>query len=217
MIVSRRSIQERNNDSKILQAQKKHEVTSENVPKQEWSAFEAITTDCQDNPLEIALDLLTIAKNNHLISLNLSGQTLETLSPAIQDFTCLKRLLLIENKLITLPSEFRSLKQLEILYLDKNPLKIVPGVLMELKALQQLSLGETHLSEIPLWIDHLDQLTHLWLNDNALSSLPRTLSHLTKLQRLDLRENPKLKQKYARNWTGKALSDFQRKIASRDS
>ncbi|MHA2272707.1 MAG: leucine-rich repeat domain-containing protein [Candidatus Hodarchaeales archaeon] len=152
MIVNRRSVQEKNNDSKILHAQKKHEVTSENVSNQEWSAFEAITADCQDPPLEIALDLLTLAKNNHLVSLNLSGQALKTLSSAIQDFPYLKRLLLIENKLTSLPPEFESLKQLEILYLDKNSLKTVPNVLMELKTLQQLSLGEIHLSEIPLWI-----------------------------------------------------------------
>lgn len=215
MIDNRRSIQDENDDSKILQAQKKHEVTSENVSKQEWIAFEAITAYCQDNSVEIALDLLTLAKNNHFISLNLSGQALKFLSSAIQHLACLKRLLLIDNKLTSLPPEFQSLNQLEILYLDKNPLKTIPKVLVEFKHLQQLSLGETNLSEIPPWIIQLDQLTHLWLNDNALSSLPHALSKLTKLQRLDIRRNPKLKPEYARNWTGKALSEFQMKLLSR--
>ncbi|MFX0113434.1 MAG: leucine-rich repeat domain-containing protein [Candidatus Hodarchaeota archaeon] len=193
---------------KILRIKRKRAVTAKKITEQEWESFKKITAYCKDTSHTIGLDLLTLAENNHIVALNLSGQALKFLPPAIEHFHYLKQLLLIENKLTSLPAEIQSLNRLEILYLDKNPLKTVPKELLNLKSLQQLSLGETSLSEIPPMIDRLGQLTHLWLNDNALGSLPSALSRLTKLQRVDLRGNSQLGSKNARNLTGKELIDF---------
>lgn len=208
MTFKRRSRRARSDYPEIYQAQKKRELTRESVSKEEWDAFEEITTYCRDDSRTIALDLLTLAEKNHITTLSLSRQALKLVPPVIQQLSYLKQLLLIENQLTSLPPEIEALNQLEILYLDKNPLKTVPKEILILPSLQQLSLGETNLHKIPTWIEQLDKLTHLWLNDNVLSSLPCTLSNLANLERLDLRGNPRMKAKINRNWTGKALDEF---------
>jgi len=195
----------------ITRIRKKRDVTEYIVSKQEWNAFKTITRSCKGNSRNIGLDLLTLAENDHIVSLNLSTQGMKRLPSAIRYLSHLKRLLLIDNELTTLPSEITTLNRLQVLYLDRNPLGTIPQEILNLTQLQQLSLGETHLNDIPKEINNLSQLDHLWLNDNTLSSLPHTLGNLVGLQRLDLRGNQGLKS-FARNWTGKILIAFLRNI-----
>ncbi len=213
MYIDRKRQQIDDENSEVFKQRKKHEINENNVSELEWNAFKVITKHCIHTSEEMALDFLTLVKNKHISSLNLSNQGLKTLSPVIGKFIFLKKLLLINNKLKSLPKEISALRNLKILYLDKNSLKRDISVIRSLQTLKQLSLGETNRFEIPSCIFNLRNLTHLWLNDNFISEIPKEIVRLEKIERLDLRNNTNLVP-YDRNWTGIKLTNFIGKITS---
>lgn len=128
----------------------------------------------------------------------------------------LKKLILSQNKLKTLPSSISNLNTLEGFDCN-NPLTDLPASFAQLKRLQQLGLNnhlftafpnaifslsklsvlymsgnyksETKLNELPDLFQQLPELKELGIENAGLSSLPKSISTLKKLEKADFSYN----------------------------
>ncbi|KAI8571091.1 hypothetical protein RHMOL_Rhmol01G0089600 [Rhododendron molle] len=100
----------------------------------------------------------------------------------IGKLSCLKKLLVGNNKLSHLPSEIGDLDSLEVLHLRRNNgLRALPESICKLVHLQKLSLTDCNLSHLPSEIDRLISLASLGLGRNRSLTLPDNIWHLTRL------------------------------------
>lgn len=120
---------------------------------------------------------------------NLAGNDLETLPPAICRLDRLESLFLGGNKIRRIPIEVEGLKALETLYIGGNRLEHVPATLGMLTHLRALSLCNNALVSIPSTLSNLKRLKSLSLHGNRLTTLPQEIVNLD-LRELSLRDNP---------------------------
>lgn len=134
--------------------------------------------------LESAID-----SADRVITLDLSGQTINTLPAEITRMKHLKSLRLRGCKLKKLPKIIGKLTLLEELDLDFNELTSLPPALAQLTQLKRLSLYKNHLKKVPMVVASLKNLEHLNLAKNQLKKMPEAMAKLTKLRTLYLYRN----------------------------
>jgi Leucine-rich repeat (LRR) protein len=113
--------------------------------------------------IEEALSYIDKAK-----TLNLSGNGLSNLDPAVSKLINLVELNLGNNKLKSLPDEIETLKNLEFLYLTSNEFEKVPLQVGELKQLKALMLNKNQVKSLPKFIGNLKNLKILNVSDNKI-------------------------------------------------
>jgi len=101
----------------------------------------------------------------------------------------LTSLILVDNQIHELPTQFHQLKRLTDLCLAQNQFVTYPEVIHQLPNLKWLNLGTNRLRKIPTSIQQLQKLEQLHLSNNQLTTLPDELGNLTKLKRLYLENN----------------------------
>eukprot|EP00899_Mesostigma_viride_P018868 jgi/Mesvir1/26983/Mv20695-RA.1 len=149
-----------------------------------------------------------------VLSLDLSGNSLEALPDELAIKAMMEVLLLADNKLTQWPPVLFSLPSLKQLSVARNPLRwfpeqpfaglsclesldmtCVPGPLpsgplfAQLPSLRRLHLRRMGLRAIPREIFSLKKLRILDLAENALASLPEDVVALTELEELDISSN----------------------------
>ncbi|KAL9113378.1 MAG: hypothetical protein Q9227_002419 [Pyrenula ochraceoflavens] len=110
---------------------------------------------------------VAVVKREKWDELDLGGQGLRALSPAVFYYQFLQKLYLNHNNLRTLPEGIRDLKSLTLLDLTKN-----------------------RLVELPSEIGMLASLKSLYLFDNLLQTLPSEIGYLYRLETLGIAGNP---------------------------
>jgi len=98
-------------------------------------------------------------------------------------------LLLSFSRLIELPSEIGSLKNLRELDLSKNEISSLPSEITQLTLIEKLDLSSNRFSTFPQEIFLLNRLYDLKIHSNQLESLPPEIAKLKNLISLDLSDN----------------------------
>ena len=129
------------------------------------------------------------ALRSSLRVVNLAGNELETLPPALCQLSKLKSLFLGGNKIRLIPYQVEGLKSLETLYVGGNRLEHVPATLGRLSHLRALSLCNNRLVSIPATLASLKRLKSLSLHGNRITTLPQEIVNID-LSELSLRDNP---------------------------
>lgn len=157
-----------------------------------WAALDKFFTSIfDDRSILRPLPLLTAESSKALKELSLSTFDHSSIPKEIGFFfRDLKRLILSNNKLISLPPELSSLVQLEELYVNSNRLSMtIPAEIGLLANLRVIDLSNNQLIFLPDEISNLCRLERLNLSSNQISFLPSGFSRLSKLCFLDLRKN----------------------------
>ncbi len=128
-------------------------------------------------------------ESGHIVSLNLSEQNLQVLSPRIGELKYLKRLELDGNNLAKLPDEIGNLISLEYLSLHHNELVDLPGSTANLTNLRTLFLGNNNLKAFPEVISSLNSLEVLSVMENDISRIPDYVYNLEELKSLNIDSN----------------------------
>jgi internalin A len=142
----------------------------------------------------------------------LSGHNIKTLPKSLLTLTWLKKLIIQDCKLPTLPEWLGELTQLQELNVYFNPLRSLPSSICRLKQLktlflvegfptvadevigtlsnlEELSLQHFNLSKFPEWIRKLKKLKGLYLGGNQITALPEWLDELTCLEAIYIDHN----------------------------
>ncbi|CAM1331885.1 Uncharacterised protein g10708 [Pycnogonum litorale] len=107
----------------------------------------------------------------------------------ITEMSTLNWIILSQNSLRMLPSQFNKLVNLKMLDLSDNHLSSLPDNFGSLHRLQTLLLNENNLTNLPDSFRRLENLEVLELRRNNFSSVPSVVEHLKNLQKLDLSSN----------------------------
>lgn len=132
---------------------------------------------------------MRVAFDNRHEKLDLGNLGLTCLPSAIGALS-LTHLVLLGNKIQSLPLEMRNLTQLKDLRLGNNQLKHWPEVLEHLVLLTHLSLFGNQLEDVSPHIGKLTFLTLLELQGNKIESLPPEIGRCTEITELNLANNP---------------------------
>lgn len=122
-------------------------------------------------------------------SLDLSGQGLTAVPAELSRFTKIKKLIVNDNKISTLPPDLFKVQSLMWLHLNKNLITSVPAEIKNLTNLEMLSVGENNLSEIPSEVGQLTRLRALGLSRTKVTTLPQSLTGLSELKVITIVEN----------------------------
>lgn len=123
----------------------------------------------------------------NLKSLWLSGPELV---PEVSELNSIKKLILTNNQLTSLPEGIGSLSQLEELLLVSNKLTSLPESMKEMIGLKVLNLDRNQLQELPAWLSKLTSLENLNISANQLTTLPEEIGGLMKLREVNCFQNP---------------------------
>lgn len=158
-------------------------------------------------------DSVFVTPNKHLIALNLQGNRLTRVPPAVRQNRRLESLWLGNNDLkhldvkairrlrrlndlnlynaglTTLPKQIGRLKRLKVLDLYYNKFAQLPRQLGRMKRLEQLAIAYNDLKDLPLSVTKLRRLQILYVHHNRISQLPAELGRLRQLRVLDLGYN----------------------------
>uniref|UniRef100_A0A1I8HHZ1 Leucine-rich repeat protein soc-2 homolog n=1 Tax=Macrostomum lignano TaxID=282301 RepID=A0A1I8HHZ1_9PLAT len=162
---------------------------------------------------DVTKDIAKCKANSETI-LDLSGNRLTALPPAVRDLNCVTEMYLYDNKLTQLPDEIGAMVSLEKLMLQQNcltslPLTMqyltklrvldlrhnrlenrIPAVIYKLYGLTQLLLTYNKIAEIDPDIGSLISLTVLVVNRNTIRMpIPSSIGTLRQLKKLDLSHN----------------------------
>ncbi|KAF4522135.1 hypothetical protein B566_EDAN012597 [Ephemera danica] len=124
-----------------------------------------------------------------LNSLDLSQNSLATLSPKIKHLAALTTLHLQNNSLVNLPAEIGQLTKLIKLNLSHNRLESFPEGLYKLTELRQLNVSHNKVSSIKEDVGDLIMLEKLDVSHNSLTLLPPGVGFLTRLTQLMAHHN----------------------------
>jgi hypothetical protein len=131
----------------------------------------------------------TLFDLENLTELDLSNNTLESLSPKVGRLKRLKVLRLMMNQLTEVPPSLGMLTQLVELDLGFNPIPSLPAEVGGLAMLERLKLRGNQLTTLPASFAKLRRLKSLDLIENRLNTIPRAIYELKSLQSLYLGRN----------------------------
>lgn len=158
-------------------------------------------------------DSVFIARNTHLVSLNLQGNKLTRIPASVRknrrleslwmgnnqladiDIKTLRRLHrltdlnLYSAGLTQLPKTIRRLKRVKVLDLYYNKLTKLPIELGRMKRLEQLAVAHNDLHDLPPSLARLRRLEVIFAHHNRISQLPDAYKKLQRLRVLDLGYN----------------------------
>ncbi len=140
--------------------------------------------------LKISLGLIfctpfVMAQTDLLDAQSLSEEKVfESLAEALKEPEKVFILDLSEQSLASLSPEIAQLKRLQILYLNNNELAELPPEIIQLENLQWLDLYANRLSALPSGFENLKNLTHLDLGDNRFREIPTAVYRLPFLKEL---------------------------------
>ncbi|KZC08775.1 PREDICTED: leucine-rich repeat-containing protein 40-like [Dufourea novaeangliae] len=126
---------------------------------------------------------------SELTTLRLHNNLLEDLPPEIGNLSKLKVLNVSNNKLKKLPHEFYKLNEVQELYLKNNGIIELDPAIGDLIMLSHLDLSYNNLSELPVGMGYLVRLISLDVSHNMLKELPPDLMSMRALQKLDASYN----------------------------
>ena len=167
-------------------------------------------------------DVVGDLSSRFLRDLDLSGNRVQTVSPAIARHDKLSYLNLENNSIVTLPEEMGEMENLSVLDLSNNRLAALPETFGGLKGLTRIEVNNNKIEELPPSMGHLTNLKDFDVRYNELREPGRTkalgpLSGLLKFlrdeeQRLIQEEIERLKPVAAR--VGKYL-EYRTKIEAK--
>ena len=131
--------------------------------------------------------------DRQMISLNLSGNGIETLPAAIATQSALTSLRITHNKIGFVPAQICSLYFLEILNLSRNELTLLPAKMGDLTGLTELQLHCNRIIQLPLSLKICRKMKLLTLHENPIRFFPLFVSEWTELQELwvpDIKQLP---------------------------
>ncbi|XP_004365611.2 hypothetical protein CAOG_00740 [Capsaspora owczarzaki ATCC 30864] len=131
-----------------------------------------------------------IGNLQHLLSLNLSDNSLQSLPDEIGRLTNLEELFLHYNALESLPSSITKLTKLAELRLKNNRLSQLPVDMGQWKNLRILIVTNNRLESLPDSIGELQLLQELALHSNRIRTVPASFANLKNLSTLYFGENP---------------------------
>ncbi|XP_053672417.1 leucine-rich repeat-containing protein 40 [Anopheles nili] len=160
------------------------------VPEKVWNL-----SDSDENEKEVRYDLdrsndeETWWNQKSLTSLDLSSNTLTTISENIQNLADLTVLNLQDNALTSLPNSIGSLTKLTKLSVSRNKLTELPESFFQLKELKHLNLSHNEFPEVHSNISDLIMLETLDISFNKINAIPGGVGFLVRLQQLTLSNN----------------------------
>ena len=128
-------------------------------------------------------------KNHNQSTIDLSNKNLREIPKEIFELKNLKKLILRNNKIKTIPSDIENLKRLETLDLSGNNISNFYAKICTLKNLKILNLNNNLVKSIPLQISNLKKLRSLHLSKNKLKIFPTHVYSLENLRELDISNN----------------------------
>jgi Leucine-rich repeat (LRR) protein len=133
------------------------------------------------------------SKAKHLLYLDISHNSLESLPSRIGDLFLLIEFNCSCNKIKNLPTEIGKLSKLKVLKAEGNQISLLPDEIGQCSELEELILSENSLKNIPDSVAECLSLKILHLQNNNLQSLPKKLTVLkNRLEELDVSNNPEL-------------------------
>lgn len=110
----------------------------------------------------------SVSSSQIWLALDIGGQNIRTISPALFNYTFLDKLYLNNNKLTYLPPAIGRLRNLTHLDLSLNELRQLPPEIGVLVNLRELSLVDNRLNTLPYEMGSLYQLEMLGIEGNPL-------------------------------------------------
>jgi len=118
-----------------------------------------------------------ISRITDLEELDLTGNIVKAIPPAIGNCQALRRLFLGNNFIKRIPAAIGKLKNLELLILRKNEIKSLPKEIGLLTSLKTLNIEDNQLTSLPKSIMNLKKLENLRLSGNTgLTSPPYAIA-----------------------------------------
>ncbi|EAA04662.4 AGAP006993-PA [Anopheles gambiae str. PEST] len=160
------------------------------VPEKVWNL-----SDSDENEKEVRYDLERTNdeeswwNQRSLTSLDLSSNTLTTISENIQNLVDLTVLNLQDNALTSLPAGIGALTKLTKFSVARNKLTELPESFFQLKELKHLNLSHNEFAEMNPNISDLIMLETLDVSFNSINALPGGVGFLVRLQQLTLSNN----------------------------
>jgi internalin A len=140
--------------------------------------------------LEEARRRIREARETGAKKLDLSSLGLEKVPEEIGELEELEKVDLGGNRLSTIPPAVCRLRNLKTLSLYGNPIRKLPGELARLERLEYLGLSNCDLDMLPEAVPELAGLRRLDIDRNQIMTLPPELRRLSMLEVLDLSFNP---------------------------
>jgi hypothetical protein len=152
--------------------------------------------DCLEmgnNAFRLVPALIFELGDRQMISLNLSGNGIESLPAAIATQSGLTSLRITHNRIGSIPAQICTMNFLEILNISQNELTILPANLGDLTNLTELQLHCNQIVQLPLSLKNCNQMKLLTLHENPIRFFPLFVSGWSKLEELwvpDLKQLP---------------------------
>jgi Leucine-rich repeat (LRR) protein len=143
---------------------------------------ESVPLDLQQLQLSnralVGIDSDSLRRLLHVTLVNLSGNQLDGVPPAIFDMARVQSLNASTNCISSLPSELGRLTALKNLHLARNPIASLPDEIGELSALQWINVSNCELTTLPRSMARLQSLELLSVEQNKLEYLPVELNDM---------------------------------------
>ncbi|GAB0094855.1 leucine-rich repeat-containing protein 40 [Sergentomyia squamirostris] len=164
------------------------------VPDNVWNIPGSISFEDEDDTSKYCMDKKRSSEEEwwnrqNFVELNLSSNSLTTISTNIQNLEDLSILNLSSNLLVELPSTIGCLRKLTHLYLNSNKLDKVPLEFFKLQELRVLDLSHNNFENIHDDLVDLVMLDTLDLSYNKLKSIPCGIGFLVRLTSLNVSFN----------------------------
>uniref|UniRef100_A0A182Y318 Disease resistance R13L4/SHOC-2-like LRR domain-containing protein n=1 Tax=Anopheles stephensi TaxID=30069 RepID=A0A182Y318_ANOST len=174
-------------DSEENEKEVRYDLDRSNEEDSWWNQKSLTTLDLSSNTLTtISENIQNLAD---LTVLNLQDNALTSLPSGIGALTKLTKLTVSRNKLTELPDSFFQLKELKHLNLSHNEFPELNPNISDLIMLEVLDVSFNSINALPGGVGFLVRLQQLTLNNNHLTELPNDIVNLRKLQKLDLAKN----------------------------
>eukprot|EP01018_Ginkgo_biloba_P006711 Gb_15873 [translate_table: standard] len=136
---------------------------------------------------DVIHDLAVLIAEKEENSLFRSAQNLVR-SPVVKESECFKRISLMNNKIESLPTNFRCPTLVTLMLSGNKGIEEVPeSFLLNLPSLKVLNLNRTGIRSLPTSLGLLcKELVHLQLSKTGIEELPESLGYLSRLQFLYL-------------------------------
>ncbi|XP_053666913.1 leucine-rich repeat-containing protein 40 [Anopheles marshallii] len=174
-------------DSDENEKEVRYDLDRSNEEESWWNQKSLTTLDLSSNTLTTISD--NIQNLADLTVLNLQDNALTSLPNSIGTLTKLTKLSVSRNKLTELPESFFQLKELQHLNLSHNEFPEMNPNISDLIMLETLDVSFNSINGLPGGVGFLVRMQQLTLNNNHLTELPNDIVNLRKLQKLDLAKN----------------------------